>query len=76
MSGRLAEAIADDTAAIGLDPRRSELFDERGRAYAKGGDLDRAIADFEEALRLDPADVDARGDLGQARAAREPAPAR
>jgi hypothetical protein len=30
--------------------------------------LDRAIADFEEALRLDPHDVDASGDLAGARA--------
>jgi Tfp pilus assembly protein PilF len=36
--------------------------------HLEKGDLSRAIADFEEALRRDPADVDASGDLAQARA--------
>jgi Flp pilus assembly protein TadD len=51
------------------------LLDDRGRVQVKKGDLARGIADFEEALRLDPHDVDASGDLAGARArAEKPAP--
>jgi len=38
----------------------------RSKAYAMGGDLDRGLADIEQAIRLDPKDVfalGARGDL-------------
>jgi tetratricopeptide (TPR) repeat protein len=50
------------------------LLDDRGRVHVKKGDLDRAIADFEAALRLDPQDVDSSADLAlaRARAARPP----
>jgi hypothetical protein len=50
------------------------VLDDRGRVQVKKGDLDRAIADFEAALRLDPQDVDASGDLAQARARAAKAP--
>jgi lipoprotein NlpI len=38
----------------------------RGLAYAVKGDLDRAIADFTEAIRLDPKDASAHNDRGSA----------
>ncbi len=35
-------------------PRLAAAYDSRGIAYANKGDYDRAIADFNEAIRLDP----------------------
>src|SRR6516225_5830016 len=46
--------FADDTEAIRLDPLTPEFFDNRGLAYADNGDYDRAIADYNEAIRLRP----------------------
>jgi cytochrome c-type biogenesis protein CcmH/NrfG len=60
--------------AIRIDPQSAGLLDDRGRVQVKKGDLDRAIADFEAALRLDPQDVDASGDLAPARARAAKAP--
>jgi Flp pilus assembly protein TadD len=41
-------------------------YDKRGIAYANKGDLDRAIADFNEAIRLDPTDPHAYNNRGSA----------
>jgi tetratricopeptide (TPR) repeat protein len=44
----------------------AKAFIWRSKAYAMGGDLDRGLADVEQAIRLDPNDVvalGARGDL-------------
>ena len=40
--------------AIQLDPTRAFRFHQRGNAYRAAGDLPRAIADYTEAIRLDP----------------------
>jgi tetratricopeptide (TPR) repeat protein len=45
-----SEAIQTETMASG----RGLAFNDRGKAYAKKGDNDQAIADFTEAARLDP----------------------
>lgn len=47
-------AIADYSAAIGVDPKFTLPYVNRGAAWAKKGDLDRAIADFSESIRVDP----------------------
>ena len=45
-------AMADYDAAIRLDPSSGEAFEARGTEWHHRGDLDRAIADFTEAIRL------------------------
>ena len=44
----------DASEAIRLDPTRPEFFDNRGLSYAENGDYDRAIADYNEAIRIAP----------------------
>jgi tetratricopeptide (TPR) repeat protein len=36
-----------------LDPSNALAFDSRGRAYGDAGEYDRAIQDFDQAIRLD-----------------------
>jgi tetratricopeptide (TPR) repeat protein len=48
----LALAIADFDAVIRLDPRHTGALYSRGFAYHTKGDYDRAIADYNEAIRL------------------------
>ena len=50
--GRNAEAIADESEAIKLDPSVPEYFDNRGLSYADEGEFDRAIIDYSEAIRI------------------------
>lgn len=52
--GDIDLAIKDFNKAILLNPRYAEAFFERGTAYHWQGDFDRAVADFEIGLRLDP----------------------
>src|SRR5262249_52781159 len=49
------QAIADYTAYLRLDPGWKGYFG-RGLAYMQNDDLDKAIADFGEMIRLKPAD--------------------
>lgn len=51
-----AGAIADFDQAIALSPDNATYYRERARAYAAGGQTDRAKADVEKALSLDPKD--------------------
>ena len=64
------EAIAACTRALGSDrlsaAERAKLLDARGIALARKGELDRAIADFDQALRLAPDHAQAYSDRGQA----------
>jgi tetratricopeptide (TPR) repeat protein len=46
------KAIADCTEALRGYPESGSLHDERGKAYFGQGNLDSAIADFSEAVRL------------------------
>ena len=52
-------AIADLDQAIGLDPKSSFTYSNRGFAWWHKGDDDRAIADFDKAILLDPKDAEA-----------------
>jgi lipoprotein NlpI len=36
-----------------LDPENKEAFNIRGNAYCHKGDFDRAIADYDQAIRID-----------------------
>ena len=47
------KAIAQVSLAIGLDPTDTDYF-SRGRAYRELNQIDKAIADFSEAIRLNP----------------------
>ena len=46
--------IADCTAAIALGRANADLFATRGVAYDRKGDADRTIADYTEAIRVNP----------------------
>src|SRR5262249_39075905 len=46
--------IHDLDEAIRLDPKIGIAYSNRGDAYRRKGDLDRAIADLSEAIRLNP----------------------
>ena len=51
-SGNPDAAIADFTAALGLDPKDANAYSNRAKAYRAKGDRDRAIADETESRRL------------------------
>src|SRR3712207_6918775 len=42
-----------------LNPSDARTFFNRGFAYEQKGNVDRAIADYSEAIRLNPSDVEA-----------------
>ena len=47
-------ALADFDRAVALDPRRKEIYFNRGFARRRKGDHDGALKDFDNALALDP----------------------
>jgi tetratricopeptide (TPR) repeat protein len=51
---QFAEAIADQTEAIRLNPQLSYAFAARGYAYLEKGELDKGFVDLTESIRLDP----------------------
>jgi tetratricopeptide (TPR) repeat protein len=57
--GDLDLALADYTAAIGLNPNDSHFYTGRGYVFRRKGALDRALADFTRAIEVDPADAGA-----------------
>ena len=50
----LEYAIADYSSVIRLEPERASAFHDRGMAWKLYGNVDRAVADFMEAVRLNP----------------------
>jgi tetratricopeptide (TPR) repeat protein len=52
--GSLDPALEDLDAAIALDAHQAGMFALRGQVYTAKRDYERAVADFTEALRLDP----------------------
>ena len=52
--GRWAEAVAEFTEAIRLNPEIAVAYSNRGNTYLQLGQLERAIQDIDEAIRLDP----------------------
>ena len=62
-----APAIADMDAAIRLAPKMAMLYTYRGKIHLAAGNADKAIADFRQVLKLDPANEGAKAllnDLG------------
>jgi tetratricopeptide (TPR) repeat protein len=47
-------AIADDNAALQLDPTLADIFNARGELWRRKGDRPRALADFAAAIKLNP----------------------
>ncbi len=71
--GRYAEAIEDYTVVIeGTKGRKTddieldEVYNKRGLAYEKRGELKQAIADFGDAVRLNPKNARALNNRGNA----------
>jgi len=51
---------------MGIDPTYPSAYNNRGNAWYRRGDFDRAIKDFVQAIRLDPKDAQAYCDRGMA----------
>ena len=70
-SEKLVEkAIRRYTLAIGKEPENSVAFHNRGLAKQRGGDPKGAIADFQKAFDLNPAENIIRKSLNDARSER------
>ncbi|MEO5923082.1 MAG: tetratricopeptide repeat protein [Bryobacteraceae bacterium] len=69
--GRYSNTITDLTGAIALAPSDASLYMARSEAYVAAGDQPRALADRNEALRLDPNII---ATLERQRAAASPTP--
>jgi tetratricopeptide (TPR) repeat protein len=67
----LEKGIPDANEAIRLDPNKDYIYDTRGNAYFLGKDYDKAIADFETALRLNPNNAEHKQNFEKARKERE-----
>ena len=52
--------------SFGSVPRRSSVYHDRGVAWADKGELDKAIKDYTEAIRLDPDFAKAYNNRGHA----------
>ena len=63
-------AIDACTSIISLDPNNNGAYVNRGIAYRRAGDVDRAIADYDEAIHLNPRAADAFNNRGNAFRAR------
>lgn len=59
MTEQYERAIADLDAAIALDPDYDSAFYVRGFAYQSIGDCDRANADWNKAIEIDPINEEA-----------------
>ena len=59
-------AIEACTSIISLDPKNDGAFINRGIAYRRAGDLERALLDYNEAIRLNPLAADAFNNRGNA----------
>ncbi|MDR3508467.1 MAG: tetratricopeptide repeat protein [Caulobacteraceae bacterium] len=67
--GQLAQAVADETQALTLDPGLAPALTERAMAHLRLGEFDLAIADDSRALELDPRNGKAYNDRGMTYAA-------
>jgi Flp pilus assembly protein TadD len=48
------KAVAEFSHSLNLDRYDAITLSNRGRAYARMGDYDKAVADFEAAAKIDP----------------------
>ncbi|MBN1967153.1 MAG: tetratricopeptide repeat protein, partial [Anaerolineae bacterium] len=56
--GMWAMAVAQYRAAVAAAPNRAEYYKSLGIGYNKLGRTERALKTFEQAARLDPADLE------------------
>ena len=68
--GDYDKAIADFTAALGLEPLYAPALNNRGNAYFYKGEYDQSIADYNAALKINPDLSDVRYNIERARNAR------
>jgi tetratricopeptide (TPR) repeat protein len=68
-NGKGDERIAACSGLISVNPKFAGAYNNRGVAYAAKGDYERAIADYDQAIRLDPANGPARRNRARAQAA-------
>ena len=61
---RYDEALEDLSAAIKLNPSKSEAFNNRANVYVELKKLDLALKDYEKCIALDPENPDGHGNLG------------
>lgn len=52
--GQFDSALSDMSAAIGMNSKRKEYYNDRGYIYLKLNNTEKARADFQKALKLDP----------------------
>lgn len=64
-TNRLKESITYYSAAMEMDPNYSEYYNDRGSAYFKLGDLDKALEDYQKAIELSPPYSEVLTNLGQ-----------
>ncbi|MDE2215484.1 MAG: tetratricopeptide repeat protein, partial [Candidatus Omnitrophica bacterium] len=57
--GYFAQAIADYTKAIAIDPLFADAYYNRGTVYGKLGSWGRAVSDYKKTVELNPYKVDA-----------------
>lgn len=58
-NGEWAEAIADYSEFLRLNPKNSEAYKNRGHAFCQEGEYDEAIVDFTKVIQLNPQDSNA-----------------
>ena len=63
-------SVEEYTKIIGQDPDNAEAYNERGKAYLSKREYDRAIQDFNQALRLRPYFGEAKDNLKEAERAK------
>jgi len=63
LRGQVGQAIADFDAAIKLNRKQADAYDNRGVTYWKMGEPEKAAADFRKALKIDPSYADAKENL-------------
>jgi tetratricopeptide (TPR) repeat protein len=56
-NNQLAEALADLSQALKIDPKLDSAYNNRANCYAARGELVEAIADYDLALDLNPANI-------------------
>ena len=54
---KYAEAIADFTEALKLNPRDARIYEQRAAAEVKSKAYDQALADYSEAIKLNPNEI-------------------
>jgi tetratricopeptide (TPR) repeat protein len=69
VKGDYDTAIANCTQAIAIEPTYVPAYLNRGRAWAKKNDLQKALADFKKVVELDPSNQVGQQELANTRKA-------